>query len=229
MLLRGISVLTVVLWGVVCAVAQGPSSRPAGDLVPIKLELPRPQFVGTPKNIPPGSTVEKPTGKPRPPFLAPAGVTNVALKKPVTSSDANPIIGSLDLVTDGNKEAEEGNWVELGPDVQWVQIDLQKRHVLHAIVFWHYHADPRIFRDVVVQVSDDPDFIENVKTLFNNDQDNSAGLGVGKDREYFETSEGKLIDAGGVEARYVRLYSRGSTADGQNQYLEVEVYGLPGK
>mgnify|MGYP000613302744 CR=1 FL=1 len=229
MLLRGTCVLTMVLSAAVCAMAQGPSSRPAGDLVPIKLELPKPQFVGTPKNIPPGTTVEKPTGKPRPPFLAPAGVTNVALKKPVTSSDANPIIGSLDLVTDGNKEAEEGNWVELGPELQWVQIDLEKPHRIYAIVFWHYHADPRIFRDVVVQVSDDKDFVRNVKTLFNNDQDDSSGLGVGKDREYFETSEGKLVDAGGVVARYVRLYSRGSTADGQNQYLEVEVYGIPDK
>ena len=44
------------------------------------------------------------------------------------------------------------------------------------------------------------DFIQNVKTLFNNDQDNTSGLGVGTDREYFETHEGKLINAKGVKA-----------------------------
>jgi len=198
-----------------------------GKLVPIPLKLPRPAFIGTPKNIPPGTTVEKPTGKPRPPFLAPEGVTNVALRKPVTASDSEPIIGELALVTDGEKEATEGSYVEFGPGVQYVQIDLEGTFEIFAIVFWHFHADPRVYRDVVVQVADDPDFIENVRTLFNNDQDNSAGLGIGKDREYFETYEGKLIDAKGVKARYVRIYTKGSTADDMNHFTEVEVYGRP--
>jgi hypothetical protein len=80
---------------------------------------------------------------------------------------------------------------------------------------------------VVVQVADDADFIENVRTVFNNDIDNSAGLGVGKDLHYTETNEGKLIDAKGVKARYVRLYSNGNTSDDLNRYTEVEVYGKP--
>ena len=37
----------------------------------------------------------------------------------------------------------------------------------------------------VVQIADDPDFTANVHTLFNNDRDNSAGFGVGTDRQYF--------------------------------------------
>jgi hypothetical protein len=83
---------------------------------------------------------------------------------------------------------------------------------------------------VIVQVSNDPNFVEGVTTLFNNDVDNSAGMGIGKDREYFETNEGKLVDAKGASARYVRLYSRGSTyRDPLNRYTEVEVYGLPAK
>jgi hypothetical protein len=81
---------------------------------------------------------------------------------------------------------------------------------------------------VIVQVSNDPAFVEGVKTLYNNDQDNSAGIGIGKDREYFETNEGRLIDAKGISARYVRLYSKGSTyRDPLNRYTEVEVFGLP--
>jgi hypothetical protein len=62
-------------------------------------------------------------------------------------------------------------------------------------------------------------------TVFNNDYDNSAGLGVGEDLGYVETSEGKLIDAQGVEGRYVRLYSNGNHLDGENHYTEVEVFG----
>ena len=45
-------------------------------------------------------------------------------------------------------------------------------------------------------------FIDKVRTVFNNDQDNTSGLGVGTDREFFETHEGKLINAKGVKARY---------------------------
>ena len=39
--------------------------------------------------------------------------------------------------------------------------------------------------------------------------------------------EGKLIDAKGVEARYVRLVSNGSDKTPANHYIEVEVFGRP--
>jgi hypothetical protein len=80
---------------------------------------------------------------------------------------------------------------------------------------------------VIVQVSEDPDFITGVQTIFNNDHDNSAGLGIGKDKEYIETNEGRLIDPRGVKARYVRLVSRGNTSNEMNHYVEVEIYGTP--
>ena len=78
---------------------------------------------------------------------------------------------------------------------------------------------------VVVQVADDPDFTASVQTLFNNDRANALGLGVGTDREYFETYEGKLIDAKDVEGRYLRFYSKGSTQSALNEYTAIEVYG----
>jgi hypothetical protein len=78
-----------------------------------------------------------------------------------------------------------------------------------------------------VQVADDQDFTSNIKTLFNNDIDNSAGLGVGTDMHYIETYKGELIDAKGVKAHFVRLYSNGNSSDDLNHYIEVEVYGKP--
>jgi hypothetical protein len=200
-------------------------------LVPIDIKLPKPMFVGTPQNIK-VPNLEKPLGKARPPFLAPEGTTNVALGKPVTGSDEEPIIGELSMITDGDKEAADGSYVELGPFVQYVTIDLEAEYDIYAIVVWHYHKQARIYFDVVVQVADDPDFITNVKTVFNNDIDNSAGLGVGKDKHYTETNEGKLIDVmsqGDIKARYVRLYSNGNTSNDLNHYIEVEVYGKPAK
>jgi hypothetical protein len=44
---------------------------------------------------------------------------------------------------------------------------------------------------------------------------------------YVETSEGKLIDAKGVRARYVRLHSQGNSSNDLNHYIEVEVFGKP--
>jgi hypothetical protein len=199
----------------------------AGDLEPIPLELPKPLFPGTPPAMRFGTHVEKRRGKPRPPFLAPKGTKNVALGKPVTSSDPMPIIGELAFVTNDDREGGQGHYVELAPGLQHVQIDLGAPYAIYAVVLWHYHQEPRVYHDVVVQVADDADFITGVRTLFNNDYDNSAGLGLGKDLEYIETSEGKLIDAGGAVARYVRLYSGGSTSNDLNHYVEVEVYGKP--
>ena len=200
-----------------------------GDLAPLPLELPPAGYLGTPKNMPPDTTAEKPTGKPRPPFLAPKGVKNVALGKPVTSSDPSPITGELKQITDGKKDAFDENVVLLRKRTQWVQIDLQEAYAIHVILIWHEHKMPVVYRDVIVKVSDDPEFKTGVQTVFNNDQDNSSEQGVGTDREYFEGYEGKLIDAKGVKARYVRCYTKGSTDNALNAYTEVEVYALPAK
>lgn len=200
-----------------------------GDLIPLPHKLPKPAFAGTPSEAPVGTHVEKPLGRPRPVPLVPKGTVNLALKKKVTSSKP-PFEGALELVTDGDKEAKDGTTVELKPRTQWVQIDLGAASKLSYILFWHFHSEPVVFHDVIVQVSNDPNFFDGVTTLFNNDVDNSSGLGLGRDREYFDTAEGKLVDARGATARYVRLYSNGSTyRDPLNRYTEVEVYGLPPK
>lgn len=198
----------------------------SADWVPIDIKLPKPVFIGTPQDtrVP---NLEKPLGKDRPPFLAPEGTANVALGKPVTSSDQEPIIGELSYITDGDKEAADGCYVELGPLKQYVTVDLGAMYNIYAIVVWHHHMQAQVYFDVVVQVSDDADFVNNVTTVFNNDIDNSAGFGIGKDMHYTETNEGKLIDAKGVKGRYVRLYSNGNTSDDLNRYTEVEVYGKP--
>jgi len=199
----------------------------AGDLEPIEIILPQPQFPGTPPALRFGKDVEPPLGKPRPKFMAPKGTTNVALNKPVRGSDEEPIIGELKLITDGDKEASDGSFVELGPGRQYVQIDLGAEYNIYPIVIWHYHKEPRVYNDVVVQVCSDQDFITGVKTVFNNDRDNSSGLGLGDGLGRIETNEGHLIDAKGVKGRYVRLYSNGNTTNDLNHYIEVEVYGKP--
>jgi len=224
----GLVVAGLLLCGALAGAARAAEGGKEG-LEELKIELPLPMFRGTPKELKLTEHIEKPSGKPRPPFMAPKGTKNVALKKPVTSSDEAPIIGELAQVTDGDKKGSDGSYVELGPGRQWVQIDLQEKFNIHAILVWHFHGEARIYHDVVVQVADDPDFITNVRTVYNNDYDNSSGLGIGKDLEYLESYEGRLIPCKDITARYLRLYSKGSTANDMNHYTEVEVYATPAK
>jgi hypothetical protein len=35
--------------------------------------------------------------------MVPPGTTNLALHKPVSGSDSDPVIGNLEMITDGNK------------------------------------------------------------------------------------------------------------------------------
>jgi hypothetical protein len=202
----------------------------AEDLAPLPLVLPPPAMKGTPQALPTNTTALPLTSDPLPPFMAPKGVANVALNKPVSSDAPELINGSLSQITDGKKEAYAENVATLRKGLRWVQIDLQGEYKLYAIAIWHDFTIPMVCRDVIVQLSDDPEFKTGVETIFNNDQKNTGGLGVGTDREYFEnslTGAGKVIDAKGIKARYVRCYSKGSTDSALNTYIEVEAYGLP--
>jgi hypothetical protein len=212
------STVVVVLLAATAAFAQ--------DKVVLKTQLPPPLFVGTPVplNVP---NLEPPIKGKRPDFYVPAGTINMAKNKKVTASDNNPDVGTLDMIDDGDKDGNEGSWVELGPGKQWVQIDLARDANIYAVLIWHFHSQARVYRDVVVQVSDDATFKSGVTTIFNSDFHNDLGLGAGKDLSYIETYQGKLIDAKGVKGRYVRLYSNGNTANKLNHYIEVEVWGKP--
>jgi len=212
-------------WSVIAALLTTTAAL-AEAQVALKTDLPKPLFVGTPVPIKLANLEPARTGK-RPDFMVPTGTVNLAKGKKVTASDSDPVIGTLDLITDGDKEGDEGSWVELGPGKQWVQIDLEKEANIYAVMVWHFHSQARVYFDVVVQVSDDPKFEKGVTTIFNADAANELGLGAGKDLAYIETYEGKLIDAKGVKGRYLRLYSKGNTTNKLNHYIEVEVFGKP--
>jgi hypothetical protein len=192
---------------------------------PAAIVLPKPVFIGTPKDVKTSNLEVRNPGE-RQALLAPDGCVNLAKGKPVTASDEEPIIGDLKMVTDGNKEGGDGNSVELAPGPQWVQIDLGQESEVYGVVVWHYFAQKyRVYYDILVRTADDADFTQNVRTLYNNDHDNSSGLGIGKEKDYLELFEGRIIEAKGVKTRYVRLYSNGNTSNEMNHYTEVEVWG----
>jgi hypothetical protein len=201
----------------------GSKAEPGGDLVEFAVEFPEPTFVGTPLDIRLPNL--EPARSPRLSFTAPEGVHLVSYKAKVTSSEPNPFIGRLAMVTDGQKLGDDTHFVELPPGHQWIQIDLGRVHKIYTIALWHYHKVMRAYRDVVIEASQDESFSSSSTVLFNNDHDDSLGLGVGKDPAYIETNHGRIIDVGGESARYIRLHSNGNTTDELNHYTEVEVYG----
>jgi len=185
--------------------------------------IPPVSVVGTP------APIKVPNLKPKlskaPSISVPENTKLLSKGKTVTSSDDFPIIGELNLITDGEKDAGEGYYVELLDGLQWVQIDLEKSSTIEGVWVWHYHAQDRAYHDVVIQVSDDAEFTSGVTTIFNNDYDNSASLGKGSDKPYVESNFGMLVNAKKAKGRYVRLYSNNNSATEANNYIEVEVYG----
>ena len=173
-------------------------------------------------------------GKPYPAIMVPVGGDKLLSRGcPVKGSLTTPDYGEWAMITDGDKETKSWDYehttlVKYGSGVQWVQIDLRTSQVVNAVCIWRHHWRPYVYRDVVVQLSDDADFIDGVTTVFNNDHDNSAGLGKGEDKEYIETMEGRPIPVPSIRARYVRVYSNGKygeTYEPANYCTEIEVFG----
>jgi len=164
-------------------------------------------------------------------FMVPPGVENVALNRPVTSSmEFEPIIGELSQITDGVKTSGEFDFVELDFGPQWVQIDLGEEKEIFCVVLWHFYRNPIFYKNVIVQVADDAAFTSGVRTLFNNDFENSTGLGAGTDTTYGARWWGEIVDArtpegDGTSARYVRSYTDGGYGNEPTRWVEIAVFG----
>jgi hypothetical protein len=81
-----------------------------GEKAAIVIDYPAPFLIGTPVQV--NLSHLEDAGTPAPIIMAPIGTMNIAKDKEVTSSDDFPIIGDLSYATDGDKESEEGYFVE---------------------------------------------------------------------------------------------------------------------
>jgi hypothetical protein len=198
---------------------------PGSAQQPLVTEIPPEVIEGTPMPIDVPNLLPAPKEAPK--LNVPEGTVLLSRGKPVTASDDFPVLGEIAQITDGEKEGGEGYFVELMSGPQWVQIDLGQTSSIAAVWVWHFHSQLRAYHDVVVQISDDPEFQQNVTTIFNNDYDNSSALGKGSDRPYVDSRFGLLVDGRGAKGRFVRLWSNGNTSGDANHYIEVEVFGTP--
>lgn len=231
-LARMLAVVTLTLAGVMpsrAADAPAKAGSAVPELVRLRVEIPKAMSTHCFYRRDPSARIGPQGFLPQLCPMVPKGVANISKGKAVTASDAEPLEGKLEMLTDGSKDDFEHGCLRLNKGLQWVQLDLGESAVIYAIVIWHRFEPPPVYHDVIVLISDDPAFKKTVKTLFNNDHDNSAKLGVGKDWEYIGTNEGHLIEAGGAEARYVRCYINGHDKSAENDFTEIEIHGLAGK
>ena len=206
------------------AVAAGAA---AADLVAIKFELPDPHSSGTPKEIKSDNLEPDPgPGKYRAPIMVPAGFDKKLTTedtKVTTSEEA--VTGDNEYVVDGDKTPDATCMLQLPGGLQWVQLDLGAERTVSAVCVWHDQGDDRVYKDVIVQLSNDEKFVKDVVTIFNNDHDNTAKLGKGSDKEYRERNDGRPMAGKMTKARYLRCYSAGSSSEPVNNFIEIEVFG----
>ena len=200
----------------------------AADKVAIKFEIPGPVSSGTPKEVKSDNLEPDPgPGKLRAPIMVPVGFDKKLTTEdtPVTISSEEAVTGDAEFVVDGDKTPDATCMLALPGGLQWIQIDLGAEKTVSAVCIWHDQGDDRVYKDVIVQLSNSAKFDDGVTTIFNNDHDNTAKLGKGADKEYRERNDGRPIDGKMTKARYVRCYSAGSTSEPVNNYVEIEVFG----
>ena len=197
------------------------------EKVAIKFELPPPHSSGTPKEIKSDNLEpDRGPGKLRPPIMVePEYAKKLTTEDTKVTTSEEAVTGENEYVVDGDKTPDATSMLQLPGGVQWVQLDLGAEHDISAVCVWHDQGDERVYKDVIVQISNDANFVDGVKTIFNNDHDNTAKLGAGKDKEYRERNDGRPMDAKLTKGRYVRCYSNGSTSEPVNNYIEIEVFG----
>ena len=199
----------------------------AEDKVAIKFELPPPHSSGTPKEIKSDNLEPDPgPGKLRPLIMVPVGFDKkLTTEETKVTTSEEAVTGENEYVVDADKTPDATCMLQLPGGVQWVQLDLGAEKTVSAVCVWHDQGDDRVYKDVIVQLSNDEKFAKDVTTIFNNDHDNSAKLGKGTDKEYRERNDGRPMDGKLTKARYVRCYSNGSSSEPVNNYIEIEVFG----
>jgi hypothetical protein len=148
-----------------------------------------------------------------------AAAQNVAAGKTPTS---NATLVNASLLTDGVSN-NSNSFTEAGTGKKYIQIDFGASYYLNKVLLWHYYADGRTYKDVVVKLSENAAFSSSA-TVFNNDADNSSSQGAGTDAEYAETAAGKTIAFNPVKARYLRIYSNGSSTNTYNHFVEAQAW-----
>jgi|GEM_PF-3600447 len=172
---------------------------------------------------------------PSTPEPAPTTYNAAAGKTGITTNGTIANGAPLSYLTDGDRHNQSYVLIALDGSPRWVQVDLGKEVPIVELNLVNDYSTSRTGRDIIMQLSNDPSFATGVTTVFNNDADNSSGLGIGTDAEYLEPSDGSgktVTLSEPVLAQYVRVWSYGHLRTGETDYrpvntpVEIEVYAL---
>ena len=174
----------------------------------------------------------------------PLQASNITVKRADTDADVSNAKSPTSKMIDGDKSSGSftctldsiENDVLNGTSV-YFQIDLGDVFKLDKISMWRFFDDGRTYQDTMIVASKDANFDANDTVLYSTVSDESHAYGLlsaeklaNPDTAYAETSEGKTFAANETEARYIRIYMRGSVKKGGakhggNHICEAEVYG----
>ncbi|WP_262680938.1 DUF5123 domain-containing protein [Paenibacillus sp. J5C2022] len=133
-------------------------------------------------------------------------------------------------LTDGSTASGTSVVGNTGYPIAYVQLDLGTfKDVSMFKMFFQASSHLYTYKDLAIQVSETADFYDAF-TIYNNDEDNSIGLGYGEDEEFIATPSGTTIMMAPKKARYIRFWVGGyESGDGVASPLtyikELEVYG----
>ena len=112
----------------------------------------------------------------------------------------------------------------------YYQVDFGDVYDITSIGLWRYWADNRYYYDTVVVLSKNGTFAEGDRfVVYNADDINRFGFGCGADKDYLETARGKALyveheakTLPTFDARYLRVYAAGNSANGDNHLVELQ-------
>lgn len=160
---------------------------------------------------------------------------NAALNKAVTSNGTAGG-GALSNVTNGNLARGDYALISTSDGPKYVQVDLADSYDIVGVnIRSDWGSDAGSYRyghDYVVQLAADAAFTTGVTTIFNNDADNTLGLGAGEDPLYIEPADGAGLHIPletPVAARYVRYWANGhtrvnGTTNAVNTPVEIQAF-----
>ena len=128
---------------------------------------------------------------------------------------------TIESITDGVGDSDNFMYSN---KIAWLYLDLGEEIVIDKIAtkFWYNNSFL-----VVIQTATDPDFTENLYTVFNNDTNNLVGVGAGTDGTYTDLGSGSVFNTFTFEkraARYIRVWAQNTDGRQYSMWEEIQVW-----
>ena len=172
----------------------------AEDKVAIKFELPAPHSSGTPKEVKSDNLEPDPgPGKYRAPIMVPVGFDKkLTTEETKVTTSEEAVTGENEYVVDGDKTPDATCMLQLPGGLQWVQLDLGAEKTVSAVCVWHDQGDDRVYKDVIVQLSNDEKFAKEQRPRQHREARQGCRQGVPRAQRW--PPDRRQVDEGALRA-----------------------------